>query len=241
MLPECGYNGTYGLRSYLKGAKGVSEELRQPRLLTFYQDYLDRPDCSAFSSRVGDCYTAGSLQRLASHARREVRRAAVLALGCLADYESNPTLGAALLDEDRTVRILAENSIRQVWTRVSGDKDRLQLDTMIRLNAARQFEKVIRMASDLIKRVPAFAEAWNQRAYANHALGHYDDSVRDCHEALEINPYHFIAAVGMGRAYLELGNQISALESFRRALRLNPDLEGVRAQADRLAKMVEGT
>ena len=219
----------------------MSEDLRQPRLLTFYQDYLDRPDCSAFSSRVGDHYTAGTLQRLTTHPRREVRRAAVLALGCLGDYECNPTLGAALLDEDRTVRILAENSIRQVWTRAADDKDRIQLDTLIRLNAARQFEKVVRMASDLIKRVPAFAEAWNQRAYAHHALGRYDESVRDCHEALEINPYHFIAAVGMGRAYLELGNPVSALESFRRALRLNPDLEGVRVQADRLAKLVEGT
>ncbi len=219
----------------------MSEDLRQPRLLTFYQEYLDRPDCSAFSGRVSQGYTAGTLQRLASHPRREVRRAAVLALGCLADYESNATLGAALLDEDRTVRILAENSIRQVWTRAAGDEDRVQLDTIIRLNAARQFDKVLRLASDLIKRVPAFAEVWNQRAYANHALGRYNDSVRDCHEALEINPYHFIAAVGMGRAYLELGNQVSALESFRRALRLNPDLEGVRVQADRLAKLVEGT
>ena len=219
----------------------MSKELRQPRLLAFYQDYLDRPDCSAFSSRVGDCYTAGSLQRLAGHPQCEVRRAAVLALGCLADYESNATLGAALLDEDRTVRILAENSIRQVWTRAADDKDRVQLDTIIRMNAARQFEKVVRVASELIKRVPGFAEAWNQRAYAHHALGHYDDAVRDCHAALEINPYHFIAALGMGRAYLELGNRISALESFRRALRLNPDLEGVRAQADRLEKLVDGT
>jgi len=209
--------------------------------LTFYQDYLDRPDCRAFSSRVGERYATGTLQRLASHPRREIRRAAVLALGCLGDYESNATLGAALLDEDRTVRILAENSIRQVWTRAADDKDRIQLDTIIRLNAARQFEKVVRMASDLIQRVPAFAEAWNQRAYAYHALGQYDASVRDCHEALEINPYHFIAAVGMGRAFLELGNPVSALESFRRALRLNPDLEGVRVQANRLAKLVEGT
>jgi len=218
----------------------VSEDPREPRILAFYKDYLDRPDCSAFSSRVSDCYTRGTLQRLASHSRREVRRAATLALGCLGDYECNATLGAALLDEDRTVRILAENSIRQVWTRAAEEKDRLQLEIIIRLNAARQFEKVVRVASNLILRVPAFAEAWNQRAYAHHALGRYGDSVRDCHEALEINPYHFIAAVGMGRAYLELGNPVSALESFRRALRLNPDLEGVRVQAERLAKLVEG-
>ena len=218
----------------------MSEDLRQPRLLTFYLVYLDRLDCGVFSSRVGGCYMAGTLQRLASHPRREIRRAAVLALGCLGDYESNPTLGAALLDEDRTVRTLAENSIRQVWTRAAGERDRTQLDTIIRMNAARQFGEVVRMASDLIKHTPAFAEAWNQRAYAHHALGHYDQSVRDCHEALEVNPYHFIAAVGMGRAYLELGNPVFALESFRRALQLNPDLEGVRVQADRLAKLVEG-
>jgi len=219
----------------------VNEDLRQPRLLTFYQVYLDRLDGSAFSSRVGDCYMAGTLQRLVGHSMCEIRRAAVLALGYLGDYESNSTLGAALLDKDRTVRTLAENGIRQVWTRAAGDKDRTQLDTIIRLNAARQFGEVVRMASDLIEHTPAFAEAWNQRAYAHHALGHYNQSVRDCHEALEINPYHFIAAVGMGRAYLELGNPVFALESFRRALQLNPDLEGVRVQANRLAKLVEGT
>ena len=219
----------------------MNEEIRQPRLLTFYQGYLDRPDGRAFASRVCERYTVGTLQRLAHHRRREIRRAAVLALGCLGDYDVNATLGAALLDEDRTVRILAENSIRQVWTRAAGENERMQLDTIIRLNAARQFDKAVRLASELIERAPDFAEAWNQRAYAHHALGHYDQSVRDCHEALEINPYHFIAAVGMGRGFLELGNPASALESFRRALRLNPDLEGVRVQADRLAKLVEGT
>ena len=98
----------------------------------------------------------------------------------------------------------------------------------MRLNAARQFDKVVRLATQLIDQTPSLAEAWNQRAYAHHALGQFAESVHDCHEALEINPYHFIAAVGMGRAYVELGNPISALESFRRALRLNPDLEGVR-------------
>ena len=44
----------------------------------------------------------------------------------------------------------------------------------------------------------------------------------------------------MGQAYLELNNAVSALESFRRALRVNPNLEGVRARVVRLARMVEG-
>jgi len=44
----------------------------------------------------------------------------------------------------------------------------------------------------------------------------------------------------MGQAYLRLGNHVSALESFRRALKLNPDLEGVRVQVARLVRLVEG-
>lgn len=218
----------------------MSDTPRLARLLALYQEYLEHPDSASFSTKVSERYSPGTLERLAQHTQRELRRAAVLALGFLGSYENNSVLGCALQDNDRTVRILAENSIRQVWTRAGDDVDRTRLSAIIRLNAARQFEKVIRMAAQLIERSPALAEAWNQRAYAQHALGKFSESVHDCHEALEINPYHFIAAVGMGRAYLELGNPVSALESFRRALKLNPDLEGVRAQVARLAKMVEG-
>ena len=70
-------------------------------------------------------------------------------------------------------------------------------------------------------------------------LGDHAKSIRDCRQALELNPYHFAAASGMGQAYLKLGNPVSALESFRRALRLNPGLDGVRAQVVRLTRMIE--
>jgi tetratricopeptide (TPR) repeat protein len=218
----------------------VADKLRTPQLLTFYQEYLEKPDSAIFTGRVSARYQPGTLERLAHDGRREVRRAAVLALGLVGDYASNATLGAALVDDDRTVRILAENSIRYVWTRAGSDADRSQLGVLVRLNAAKQFAEVVRMATELIQRSPALAEAWNQRGFAQHGLGRFAESVRDCHEALEINPYHFVAAVGMGRAYLELGNPQSALESFRRALRLHPDLEGVRAQVNRLTRLVEG-
>jgi tetratricopeptide (TPR) repeat protein len=218
----------------------MSNKLRTPRLLAFYQEYLERQDTAIFVNRVSEWYDSGTLERLVFDSRRQVRRAAVLALGFLGQYEANHTLGMALQDEDRTVRTLAENSIRCIWTRVGNEDDRWELSAIMKLNASRQFDKVVRRATQLIRRLPSLAEAWNQRAYAQHALGRYAESIRDCHEALEINPYHFVAAVGMGRAYLELGNATLALECFRRALRLNPDLEGVRAQVERLERMVGG-
>ena len=87
--------------------------------------------------------------------RREVRRAAVFALGFLGDFQDNHSLGCALVDEDRTVRTLAENSIRCVWMRTGTPAQRRELDVLIRLLAARQFDEVIRRATRLLEAAPA--------------------------------------------------------------------------------------
>ena len=213
---------------------------RIPRLVLLYQEYLDRHDPADFVRKTSESYAQGTLERLAEHDCPAARRAAVLALGFLANYEANHVLGRALCDKDRTVRMLAENGIRNVWKRAGNHRQRRQLDLISRLNSGKQFEQASRLATELTQEAPWLAEAWNQRAIAKFALGDYTESLRDCHQALELNPYHFAAATGMGQAYLELGNHVSALESFRRALRLNPGLEGVRVQVTRLARMIEG-
>lgn len=212
---------------------------RLPNLLGLYQQYLNDQDSAAFTSEVSKRYTSGTLQRLVRHMTREVRRAAALALGYLGDYDANHALGCALLDDDRTVRTLAESSIRNIWTRAGNTAERQELSVIVRLNAAQLHKEAVIRATKLIERAPWFAEAWHQRAAAHFALGRLVDSIRDNHQSLEINPYHFIAATSMGHAYLELRNPVSALECFRRALRLNPDLEGVRVHVTRLARAVE--
>ncbi len=212
---------------------------RCPLLLVFYEQYLDHQDSANFVRLVSESYSCGTLQRLAENPLREIRRAAVLALGFLGDYESNHALGRALLDDDRTVRTLAESAIQTVWTRMGSESERQELGAILRLNTAHQYHEALARCSQLIERTPWFAEAWHQRAVAQLHLGRFAESIRDNHEALEINPYHFVAATSMGHAYLELSNPVSALECFRRALRLNPGLEGVRAQVVRLTRKTE--
>ncbi len=214
---------------------------RPPLLLVLYQEYLDRKDSAGFVHKVSKVYSPGTLERLARHARREVRRAAVAVLGFLGDYESNHALGFALLDDDRMVRTLAESGIRTLWTCAGSEAERRELGTIIRLNAAKMHKEALGRATWLIQRAPWFAEAWHQRAVAHAALGRLVESIRDCHQALEINPYHYVAATSMGQAYLTLENPVSALECFRRVLRLYPDLEPVRVQVVRLTRMVEGS
>ena len=213
---------------------------RTPLISALYQHYLDSQEPDEFVRKVSQSYTLGTLERLATHLRRETRRAAVLALGLLGDYEANHALGRALVDEDRTVRTFAQNGIAAVWCRAGSPAQRQELDAIVRLNVAQQHAEAIRRAARLIEQAPWFAEVWHQRAVAHFQLGRFAEAIRDCHETLEINPYHFPAAASMGQAYLELGNNVSALECFRRALRLNPDLEGVRSQVVRLKRLVKG-
>ena len=218
----------------------MSDSTRTPILELHYQRYLIDQDSASFIKQLTRKYSIGTLERLAMSAcRRESRRAAVLALGYIANYQSNHVLGMAMNDEDRGVRLAAENGIRSVWTRDGNDSQRQLLGIVMRLIAAKQFAEAIDRATELVEAAPWFAEAWNQRAIAHYSLGEYGDSITDCHETLEYNPYHFAAASGMGQCYLQLDDRTRALECFRRALKLNPNMEGIRANIVHLERAQE--
>lgn len=213
---------------------------RHPGLDTLYQRYLNHEDSAAFIAAVARGYTIGTLERLAEFGQRTSRRAATMALGLLGDYRSNDVMGRRLSDEDRGVRMLAENSIRELWYRDGNETQRQALQVAIRLNNAEQSALATRVTSELIDEAPFFAEAWNQRAIAHFQRGRYDDSANDCFQTLELNPYQFASAVGMGQCYLEMNEPQPALDCFRRALKLNPGLEDVRAQVTYLERALEG-
>jgi tetratricopeptide (TPR) repeat protein len=207
--------------------------------MTLYEDYLKHQDEVSYAREVSARYNANTLQRLAQAGDRYRRRASVLALGLLGDYESNHVLGCALSDKDRGVRHLSEEAIQSVWLRAGNDAQREQLRTIMQRVDQRRFRDAVDRATELIEQAPWFAEVWNQRAIAHYQMNRYSDSIRDCRQALEINPYHFGAAAGMGQCYLKLNDHVSALECYRRALRLNPNLEQVRAQIAYLEKSLK--
>ncbi len=213
--------------------------LRVPVIIREYHRYLEEQDSAAYVQSVARRYTCGSLERVAASGDRVARRAAVLALGFIGDYDCNVVMGRALVDRDRGVRTIAENGIRDIWCRVGSREQRLSLRTLIRLNQSRRYEEAVGLAAELIHESPWIAEAWCQRGTAYFHLGQFDAAIRDCHQALEINPYHFTAAAGMGQCYLLQDNPVAALEAFRRTLRLNPGMEEVRAQVIQLQRSIK--
>jgi tetratricopeptide (TPR) repeat protein len=213
--------------------------VRTPVLVIYYNRYLTNSDCAMFVKRVTRRYSCPTLERLLAVGDHVTRRAAALALSLLADYASNAALGRALVDRDRGVRTIAESGIRQLWRRIGSREQRDALCRVVDLNDERHHREAARLATELIHASPWIAEAWCQRGMAHYHLGQYDAAIRDCNQALEINPYHFTAAAGMGQCYLLQDNPVAALEAFRRALRLNPGLEQVRAQVVRLQRSLK--
>jgi tetratricopeptide (TPR) repeat protein len=216
-----------------------ADRLRNAVLTSFYEQYLSNQDSSLFASQVADRYAPATLERLVAIGDYRLRRAAVLALSIIGDFASNAVLGRALVDRDRGVRSIAASGIRELWCRVGTRQQQKTLKIVLRFIDSKRFDEAIALATELIHESPWIAEAWCQRGTAYYHSGQYEASIRDCHQALEINPYHFTAAAGMGQCYLLQNNPVAALESFRRALRLNPGLEEVRAQVVRLQRSLK--
>ena len=114
----------------------MSAPARIALLADLYQRYLDDKDPARLIGDVARRYTLGTLERLAVHSLAPTRRAAVLALGFLADYGSNAVLGRRLRDDDRLVRLLAETSIRNVWQRAGSETECMLLRIVIQHNTS---------------------------------------------------------------------------------------------------------
>ena len=213
---------------------------RRTSLERLYHRYLETENTATFVKGVSERYLMSTLARLAEGGRPVLRRAATMAVGFLGDYSHNEILGRALNDHDRGVRLLADSGIRRLWRRDGNHRQQQFLARICRQNQNGQFAEATREATALIDEAPHFAEAWNQRAVAEFALKQFEAAANDCHQTLELNAYHFGAAVGMAHCYLQLDEPFAALENFRRALGLNPDLEDVRGHVDLLERALEG-
>ena len=202
----------------------------------FYHAYLKKHDTRSYINQVMQYYDESTLIRLTQSECKEARRAAALTLGFIGTYQANDSLGRLLQDRDRTVRLIAENSVKAVWSRDGSEEQRQELYAVMRLIAAQNFGEAVRRANILLDDFPHYVEARNQRAIALFALKKFEEAIEDSRIVLDLNPYHFGAMIGMGHAYLQLQDQSSAIDCFQQALAINPNLDSVRRHLDRLTQ-----
>ena len=120
----------------------------------------------------------------------------------------------------------AETAIWSIWSR-SGDPDIDKLFARgLEQMQASALHDALTTFNEIVSRKPDFAEGWNKRATIYFLLGQNEKSLADCDEVFMRNPRHFGALSGAGQIHLLLRNPKRALEFFRRAAEVNPNLQG---------------
>lgn len=188
------------------------------RLLSADQDF------EAFRGRVAARYSEETLCRLLTDAPGiTTRRASAVALGTVGGYRrSNPVLARALGDTDPLVRSLAEAALWAIWFRADTPENNRMLQRVIQLAGQGEMKQAETTATRLVAVAPGFAEAYNQRAIIYFAQGRFAESAEDCQRVLSINPYHFGALAGLFQCQLGLDRPDEALNTLRRAAKLQP-------------------
>jgi len=169
----------------------------------------------------------------------QVRREAASRLGEVGTMADVPPLVRTLHDPDEETRAEAQEALWHIWAR-SGDAEvdalyRKGIDEM----TAGDLESAIATFTRIIEIKPDFAEGWNKRATLYFLTGELRKSLADCDEVIKRNPYHFGALAGYAQIYIRLEQYERALEYARKALEINPNLEGMRRAIDALEEAIE--
>ncbi len=225
----------------------------QPLILQYYQllpehsTDEDSPDwprefrksLAKFKRSVEARYNDATLERLLGAQQAEVRQAALLALGLTGSIRVNANVARCLHDEDLTSRLLAADALWSIWQRADAPQNNQELQRLVQMIANEtNSDDILAGFETLIRKAPRYAEAYNQRAIFHYHRGDYAKAIHDCEKALRLNPHHFGAASGMGQCFMKQHKHRAALRIYRRANRINPNLDSVREAIQSLERLL---
>ncbi len=126
--------------------------------------------------------------------------------------------------------------IWELWAQSDSVTADILLQQSARAIKDTQFVEARAMLDQLVSSRPSYAEAYNMRATLLFLQDDYTGSLADLARVLDLEPRHFGALSGRGMIYFEQGKDREAMQAFREALAINPELEGVKAAVKDLEK-----
>ncbi|MFC3229782.1 tetratricopeptide repeat protein [Marinibaculum pumilum] len=134
-----------------------------------------------------------------------------------------------------------EDLIWALWMEHPAAPARARLGEAVTAIASKKLGEAELLLNELVSAHPDFAEAWNKRATLYFLQNRDAESIEDIARVLELEPRHFGALAGYGQICERRGDYAGALTAYEAALRINPHLPGVRAQAEGLQKRFRRT
>ncbi len=121
-----------------------------------------------------------------------------------------------------------QSSIWRTWMQSDDPTVSALMTRGVAAMSQRLYSAALAVFDEMTTIAPEFAEGWNKRATVNFLMGDFPGSVADILRTLELEPRHWGALAGLGQIYLLLDEPEAALKPLRRALIVNPHLDGVR-------------
>ena len=135
---------------------------------------------------------------------------------------------------------LPEQMIWSVWLESGSPTVDLLMKKGVTAMSEGEAEAALVMFNTIVELAPDYAEGWNKRATLYYLMGRLEESISDCERTLKLEPRHFGALSGLGMIYVQLEQDAKALDAYKRALAVHPQLLRLRAEVERLTKKVRG-
>ena len=132
---------------------------------------------------------------------------------------------------------LAEQAIWKLWKSSDSPAAEVLIGQAERAMDGRAFDASLGILDRLVEVHPDFAEAWNKRATLYFMMGRFKDSLADIDAVLNLEPRHFGALAGRGMIYQKEKNISGALDAFRDALAINPNMPSVKDAVKQLERL----
>ncbi|WP_419194694.1 HEAT repeat domain-containing protein [Novipirellula herctigrandis] len=219
----------------------TSPLVRTTRLTVAYRRYLTSANSPQFAAEVDEYYSAATLASLLRRSDVEMRRAAALSLGMLGDHSSIESLGQALSDSDRGVRLASDDSFRALLVRDAAPRHHQQLLQVMHLNDGGEYAAALAPTMILVDQAPRYSEAHHQLAICWQGLDNVRQAETSFRACLWHCRYHYLAWQGLSRCRMMQRDYEGAISSLRHCVEICPDIENSRAQIRVLERRLRQT
>jgi tetratricopeptide (TPR) repeat protein len=120
--------------------------------------------------------------------------------------------------------------IERRWSRSGSDTADLLMSRATEAMQRKDYPLAVELLDRVLVLQPDWAEAWYRRANVFYLLDDPVSAMADIREVVQREPRHFMAS----------DDKTRALEAYRRALKIYPQLSTVQTLVDRLAPQVDG-
>ena len=186
--------------------------------------FKNAEDVESLKELLGLQYSEDNLVAYLKNDDPLVGRAAATALGLIGSMHVVPALVENLKNSDVRTCLNTEIALWEIWSRSGDETVDVMLDEGKNNLENEKIAEAVEQFTAVIAAAPNFAEGYNQRAIAYFVLEAWENALEDCKKTIKLNPHHFGAYAGMGHVYLRLGRIDKAVDAYKQALAINPNL-----------------